>query len=249
MAEQRKTVIGGRVLITRPEPSASLTAEKLANLGFSPVSLPVSRTVALEFSMLAFSIKNQSFDALAVTSSNTFRHVSDAQLEPLKTLPLFAVGEGTARAAQEAGFHTVIEGGGDAVRLAAKMAEHLSKGAEVLYLAGRVRQPIFEHRVSEAGLNMAVCDVYDVEAIDYSANEIKATLDKGPFVAVLLYSAVAAKLFVEMTQRIDIKFDTKAPFLCISERVAGCLPDDWRERALIADHPDEKGIFRLFSKL
>jgi len=244
LAEQRKTVIGGRVLITRPEPSASVTAAKLVDLGFSPVSLPVSRTIALEFS-----IKNQSFEALAVTSANAFRHVPEAQLQPLKTLPLFAVGEGTARAAQQAGFQTVIEGGGDAVRLAAKMAEVLPKGAEVLYLAGRVRQPVFEHRVSETGLTMTVRDVYDIETIDYSVNEIKARLDKGPFVAVLLYSAVAAKLFVELMQKADAQFDVKTRFLCISERVAGCLPKEWSAQALIADHPDESGIFRLFSKL
>lgn len=244
MAEERKAVLGGRVLITRPEPSASLTAAKLADLGFSPVSLPVNRTVALEFSL-----KNQSFDALAVTSANAFRHVPNEQLQPLKTLPLFAVGEGTARAAREAGFRTVIEGGGDAVRLAAKMAEVLPKGAEVLYLAGRVRQPIFEHQVSKTGLTMTVRDVYDIATIDYSVNEIKATLAKGPFVAVLLYSAVAAKLFVELMQKTDAQFDEKTRFLSISERVADCLPEEWRAQTLIADHPDESGIFRLFSKL
>lgn len=244
MAEQRKTMIGGRVLITRPEPSASMTAAKLADFGFSPVSLPVSRTVALEFS-----IKNHPFDALAVTSANAFRHVPKEQLQPLKILPLFAVGEGTARAAQEAGFRTVIEGGGDAVRLAAKMTEVLSKGAEVLYLAGRVRQPLFEHKVSKTGLNMTVHDVYDIETIDYSVNEIKAALDNGPFVAVLLYSAVAAKLFVELMQKADAEFDLKTRFLCISERVADCLPEEWRVQKLVADHPDESGVFRLFSKL
>ncbi|MDH7790404.1 uroporphyrinogen-III synthase [Ochrobactrum sp. AN78] len=244
MAEQRKTMTGGRVLITRPEPSASLTAAKLADLGFSPVSLPVSRTVALEFS-----IKNQLFDALVVTSANAFRHVPNEQLQPLKTLPLFAVGEGTARAAQEAGFRTVIEGGGDAVRLAAKMAEVLPKGAEVLYLAGRVRQPVFEHQVSKTDLTMIVRDVYGIETIDYSVNEIKTALDKGPFVAVLVYSAVAAKLFVELMQKAGAQFDVKTRFLCISGRVADCLPEEWRAQALIADHPDESGIFRLFSKL
>ncbi|KAB0572163.1 uroporphyrinogen-III synthase [Brucella pituitosa] len=244
MAEERKAVLGGRVLITRPEPSASLTAAKLADLGFSPVSLPVSHTVALQFS-----IRNQSFDALAVTSANAFRHVPNKQLQPLKTLPLFAVGEGTARAAREAGFRTVIEGGGDAVRLAAGMAEYLPKSARVLYLAGRVRQPVFEHQVSKTGFTMTVRDVYDIATIDYSVNEIKATLAKGPFVAVLLYSAVAAKLFVELMQKTDAQFDEKTRFLSISERVADCLPEEWRAQALIADHPDESGIFRLFSKL
>lgn len=244
MAEANTLEIGSRVLITRPEPSASLTAAKLVDLGFSPVSLPVSRTVALEFH-----ISNQSFDALAVTSANAFRHVRDEKLASFKALPLFAVGEGTARAAKIAGFERVIEGGGDAVRLAAKLAEYLPEGAQILYLAGRERQPIFEQQVLRAKLNIQVCDVYDVEAIDYSANEIRAVFSEGPFVAVLLYSAVAATLFVEMMQKAGIEFDAKTRLLCMSERVARALPEIWKAQVLIADHPDESGIFRLFSKL
>lgn len=244
MAQANKPAMVARVLITRPEPSASLTAAKLVDLGFSPVSMPLSRTIALEFN-----IKNQSFDALAVTSVNAFRHIADERLESLKMLPLFAVGEGTARAAKIAGFQQVIEGGGDAVRLVATIAGHLPEGAQILYLAGRVRQPIFEERVLQAGLQMKVCDVYDVEAIDYSANEIRAVFSEGPFVAVLLYSAVAATFLIETMRKSEMQFDAKTKVLCISDRVAQALPAQWRAQALVADHPDENGIFRLFSKL
>lgn len=244
MAAEHKTGTCGPVLITRPEPSASVTAAKLAALGFSPVLMPLSRTVALEFSAA-----NQSFDALAVTSANAFRHVQDDFLRLYKSLPLFAVGEGTARAARAAGFDQVIEGGGDAVRLAACLAEHLPKGARVLYLAGRIRQPIFEERVLQAGLKMQVCDVYDVEQIGYSDDEIRALLPKSPFVAVLLYSGVAALYLARMMPQIEAGFGPDTQFLCISGRVAEQLPEKWKAQKRIADHPDEKGIFRLFSKL
>ena len=244
MATEHKTGTRGPVLITRPEPSASVTAAKLAALGFSPVLVPLSRTVALEFSAV-----NEPFDALAVTSANAFRHVQDEFLKPYKALPLFAVGEGTARAARYAGFQQVIEGGGDAVRLASCMAERLSEGAKVLYLAGRIRQPIFEERVLQAGLKMQVRDVYDVERIDYSDDEIRALLPKSPFVAVLLYSGVAAQYLARMMPQIEAAFGPDTRFLCISGRVVEQLPERWKAQALNADHPDEQGIFRLFSKL
>lgn len=243
MAEHN-AVTRGPVLITRPEPSASVTAAKLAALGYSPVSLPLSRTVSLEFS-----IANQSFDALAVTSANAFRHVQDELLQPYKLLPLFAVGEGTARAAIAAGFDQVIEGGGDAVRLASRMAENLPAGAQVLYLAGRIRQPVFEERVLQARLTMHVCDVYDIEQIDYSDDEIRVVLPKSPFVAVLVYSGVAAQRFTRIMPQIEAALGSDTRFLCISGRVAEQLPETWKAQALIADHPDERGVFRLFSKL
>jgi len=244
LAAEHKTGTRGPVLITRPEPSASVTAAKLIALGLSPVLLPLSRTVALKFS-----VGNQHFDALAVTSANAFRHTQDGLLERYKALPLFAVGEGTARAASDAGFETVIEGGGDAVRLASCMAEHLPEGAKVLYLAGRIRQPIFEERVLQAGLKMQVCDVYDVERIGYSDDEIRSLLPKSPFVAVLLYSGVAAQYLARMMPQIEAAFGPDTRFLCISGRVAEQLPERWKAHALTADHPDEQGIFRLFSKL
>lgn len=244
MAAEYKTGTRGPVLITRPEPSASVTASKLAALGFSPVLMPLSRTVTLEFS-----VGNQTFDALTVTSANVFRHVSDEFLKPYKALPLFAVGEGTARAARDVGFEKVIEGGGDAVRLASCMAEHLPEDAKVLYLAGRIRQPIFEERVLQAGLKMQVCDVYDIEQIDYSDDEIRALLPKSLFVAVMVYSGVAAQYFARIMPQIEAAFGSDTRFLCISGRVAEQLPETCKVQALIANHPDEQGIFRLFSKL
>lgn len=230
--------------MTRPEPAGAQTAQRLVQAGFSPVLFPVSRTMALEFDM-----PDTAFDALAITSANAFRHIAPQRLVPFTALPLFAVGEGTARAACKAGFAQVIEGGGDAVRLASTMARSLPEGAKVLYLAGRVRQPIFEERITEVGLNMTVRDVYDAQPIDHSTDEIRTIAGKGPFVAVLLYSGLAAKAFVEAMRLIEPPFNAQTRFLCISSRVAEKLPPQWRRQALVADHPDEEGVFRLFSKL
>lgn len=235
-------IAGKRVLVTRPEPAASLTAAKLSDAGFEPVLLPLSRTVPL-----SFSLPDAHFDALAVTSANAFRHAAHAL--PQRDTLLFAVGEGTARAAREAGFTEVVDGGGDAVRLAETMRKALPQGARVLYLAGRVRQPIFEERVAAAGLDMTVCDVYDIETIDYSPSELQRLLGMQPLAAVLLYSGVAAEAFVAAIGRIDPPFNDKTRFLCISTRVAEKLPSTWQRHALVAEHPDETGLFRLFPKL
>ncbi|URQ74958.1 MAG: uroporphyrinogen-III synthase [Candidatus Ochrobactrum gambitense] len=234
---------GKRVLVTRPEPAASLTAAKLTDAGFEPVLLPLSRTVSMAFTTLP----DTRFDALTVTSANAFRHAGHAL--PNRDMPLFAVGEGTARAACEAGFTEVVDGGGDAVRLAETMRRTLPQGARILYLAGRVRQPIFEERVSAAGLDMTVCDVYDIETIDYPRDELQRILGTQPLAAVMLYSGVAAEKFVEAMVGIAPPFNEKTRFLCISARVAAKLPTAWQANALVAEQPDEKGLFRLFSKL
>ncbi len=233
-----------RVLVTRPEPAAAQTAARLRDAGFQPVLLPLSRTVGL-----SFAIPDETFDALTITSANAFRHVAPERLRPYRTMPLFAVGEGTAKAAQEAGFSHVIDGGGDAVRLAGTLRQALPQNARVLYLAGRVRQPVFEDQMAATGLTMSVCDVYDTELVAYGPNALSRILGHAPFVAVMLYSGVAAASFVKAMHSIEPPIDEKTRFLCISGRVAAKLPPMWQQQALVSDHPDENGLFRLFSKL
>lgn len=143
----------------------------------------------------------------------------------------------------------MIDGGGDAVRLAAAMRCDLPQQSRVLYLAGRVRQPVFEDEMRAAKLDMRVVDVYDTETVSYATAALLDVLHGAPFVAVMLYSGVAATSFVEAMREITPPFDEKTRFLCISARVADCLPPIWRANALVADHPDEAGLFRLFAKL
>lgn len=236
--------VARRVLVTRPEPAASQTAVRLTEAGFKPVSLPLTRTVALPFSL-----PEMRFDALTVTSANAFRHLGSEMLQACLDLPLFAVGEGTADAARRAGFLDVTEGGGDAVRLAETIRHALPQDARLLYLAGHVRQPIFEERIKEAGLDMIVREVYDIEMIDYEALQIAHSLGGAVFAAVLLYSGVAAERLIDAMGLITPPFDEQTRFLCISGRVAEKLPAKWRLKALVADHPDENGLFRLLDKV
>lgn len=244
MAGRKQDTSLGRVLVTRPQPAGSETAARLVSRGYEPVLLPLSRTVALPSAF-----PDGPFAALTVTSANAFRHIDMERMKPFRELPLFAVGQGTAQAARKAGFGQVIDGGGDAVRLAATMQRELPEQARVLYLAGRVRQPVFEDQMKAAKLDMHVVDVYDTETIPYTSAALRNALGDTPFAAVMLYSGVAAASFVDAMHEVEPPFDEKTRFLCISARVADRLPPVWRANALVADHPDEEGLFRLFAKL
>ncbi|MFQ0814306.1 uroporphyrinogen-III synthase [Brucella anthropi] len=244
MAGRTQTASHSRVLVTRPQPAGTRTAAKLASRGYEPVLLPLSRTVAL-----SFAVPDGPFAALTVTSANALHHIDMQCLKLFLDLPLFAVGQGTAEAARKAGFGQVIDGGGDAVRLAATLRRDVPGQARILYLAGRVRQPVFEDEMRALKRDMCVVDVYDTEMIPYTAAALQDVLHGAPFVAVMFYSGVAAAGFVEAMREIEPPFDEKTRFLCISGRVADRLPPIWRANALVADHPDEDGLFRLFAKL
>ncbi|TIW37543.1 MAG: uroporphyrinogen-III synthase, partial [Mesorhizobium sp.] len=85
-----------RVLVTRPEPGASRTAQRLLDQGFQPILLPLTETVALPVD--ADGVANNAV-AVAVTSANAVRHAPKEIIAALAGLPCHAVGKRTAEAA------------------------------------------------------------------------------------------------------------------------------------------------------
>lgn len=99
------------VLVTRAEPGASRTVERLRERGYTPVNAATAhiehRRRAVELSGVA---------ALAFTSPNGV----DAFMRnsARRDLPVFAVGPATAAAARAAGFAQVTSADGDGAALA-----------------------------------------------------------------------------------------------------------------------------------
>ena len=94
-----------RLLVTRPEPGASILAEELRELGHEPILQPL-----LEFRALNFDpAKLRAAQALIITSGNCLRALEDMRLfAHLADVPLYCVGEETARRAQATGFKELL---------------------------------------------------------------------------------------------------------------------------------------------
>jgi len=105
-----------RVWITRAEPGASATAERVAALGHRPVVAPLLRIEPVETPQVDL----RGVAALAFTSANGVRAFAAA--EPSRSLKVFAVGAGTAAAAKAAGFRQVLSADGDVAALAQRIA-------------------------------------------------------------------------------------------------------------------------------
>ena len=100
------------LLVLRPEPGASATAERARKLGLDPVLLPLFEVEPIEWA----APDPSTFDALLLTSANTIR-MGGNQLERLRGLPVHAVGQATADAAHEAGFDVATSGDAGIERL------------------------------------------------------------------------------------------------------------------------------------
>ncbi len=103
---------GRRVWVTRAQPGAAATAERLRALNFDPLVLPLLEVRPVKDSHLDLT----GVGALAFTSANGV--AAFAARSPVRDLPAFAVGAATARAAWGAGFAHVISAEGDVGALA-----------------------------------------------------------------------------------------------------------------------------------
>lgn len=114
---RRKLGAPPRVLwVTRAEPGAAATAQRLKAMGLTPVVAPLLEVRALD----AAPIDLAEVCAIAFTSANAV--AAFAERCPRRDLRVFAVGDATAEAARARRFERVLSAQGDVKALAAALA-------------------------------------------------------------------------------------------------------------------------------
>lgn len=169
-----------RLLVTRPLPAGAATAERLQALGHQVTLAPLMATEAM-----AWSLPDPLPEAVMLTSAFAARLANNATV---MQLPTFAVGGATARAAHEAGFTDVHEGGGTAQAL---LDGAVAAGvASLLHLAGEDLTPV----LVPAGVKIITRTVYRARLLPLAAVPV---LDW-----VLLYSPRSAAHFAAEADRL-----------------------------------------------
>ena len=229
-----------RVLVVRPEPGATATAESLRQAGYEPVLLPLTEIRAVSPEP---ALPRGRFDAVAVTSVNALRHMPARMLDALHEVPLHAVGEVTALAAQEAGFACVEASGGDAAALTRLVVERLPAGGRVAYPCGRVRRSTLEAGLAAAGIELVAIEVYDTVAIAPENDVVARLAAAGCVDAVLIHSAESAAALVRLRSDADAsRLVGGARHAAISARAAEPLDAAGMGPILVADEPTEAAL-------
>lgn len=209
-----------KLLILRPEPGASETAERARALGLETVVAPL---FAIE-AVAGPPVEEGRFDAVLLTSANGARHAPAG----LTDLPCFAVGERTAAAARAAGFAKVRTGPCDGMAAAAMMAAEGVNRA--LHLCGRDHLP-----VAAAGVAIERRIVYSAEPISFEPIE-------GPAVA-MIHSARAGGLFARLAGNRGA-----IVLAAISPAAAEAAGEGWAAKA-VAGAPRDQALLELAAKL
>ena len=215
-----------RLFVLRPEPAAHRTIERALELGLDAIAVPIFKLEAVEWS----APPPDEFDGLLLTSANAV-NMGGHQLERLRNLPVHAVGEATAVAAEFAGFGVASVGKAGVDELLAS----IDPGTRLLHLCGedrrppdRPRQPI--HRLT----------VYRARAIDRpgSLGELRGQV-------AALHSPRAGTRLAEL---IDEQTRATIRVAAISQAAADAAGSGWAEVG-IATAPTDPALLALARRL
>ncbi|NNC73614.1 MAG: uroporphyrinogen-III synthase [Sphingomonadaceae bacterium] len=220
-----------RLIVLRPEPGASATAERAISAGWDAVTAPLFTIVRRGWSPP----DPAGFDALMVTSSNAMRH-GGAALARYRDLPLYAVGEASADAARGAGIGDIRTNGPDVAALADSL--RADGRHSVLHLAGEDVRAF-----DERGLAVTRVAVYAAEPAE--PDGLSGALAE-PAIA-LLHSPRAAARFAEYCDGHAIDRAAIA-IAAISPAALHEAGGGWRS-AVVAEKPGDAALLDAAAKL
>lgn len=205
-----------RVLITRPRQDSDLLARTLLVGGVQSLIEPLLEIHHLETSAIDLS----HIQGLLVTSANGVRAFAAAST--VRDLAIWAVGEGSARAARDAGFGTVRHASGDVKALAALVCEQASKNdGALLHVAGTRLAGDLGALVETAGFTYRRVVLYEALASQTFSDQARGALRQGNVDGVLLYSPRTATTFLKLIEHHQMQ-GTLYPItaFCLSQAVA-----------------------------
>jgi uroporphyrinogen-III synthase len=175
-----------RIWITRTQPGADATAERVRAMGHEAIIAPLLAVHRVE----NVEINLKGVAALAFTSANGVRAFAEQCGE--RELRVFAVGAATAQAARAAGFHTVLSADGDVEALAEGIAARRSqmRGA-VLHPGAAEPAGDLAGALEKHGVEARRAILYETGPVQLSEAEAQMLVRAD---AALLHSPRAAKV-------------------------------------------------------
>ncbi|WP_176082534.1 uroporphyrinogen-III synthase [Martelella sp. HB161492] len=240
-----------RVLLTRPERRAQPSLARLEAAGHAAENIAL--TYPQHDPAAVCAALDTDFTALAVTSSEAVQALVLAEVNrDILSRPLFAVGDTTAAAAGQAGFHRIISGPGDGLGLAETVIASglvARDGPALLYLAGEPHAKTFEAALAQAGLQTTTVIAYRMMPVDFGGQDRAALLDGFAPDAIAFYSQATAERFFSVFGSEIAQPDRQSMiFACLSAQIAAAIPKDLPNRVLVAETKQETALFALLAE-
>lgn len=236
-----------RLLVTRPEPDARALRAQLIAQGHEVLVEPL---ITIRFDN-ADPIDVEGVQALIATSRNGLRALaSTPAIEQARSLPLFAVGPGTAATAKALGFQNVIKGPGTGQELVSFIIAHADvNGGPLLHLAGDVLAFDFSSELTRLGYHVLRPIVYETEPATRFSGSIATRIANGYIEGVILLSPRTAAIFAKLIREHELLAPARQmTYFCISEATAEQLKAIAPLKVEIAGAPNLQEVLALTAR-
>jgi uroporphyrinogen-III synthase len=211
-----------KLLLLRPEPGLSQSAERAATIGLDVLVRPLFRIEPVRWD----APDPRAYDALLLTSANAV-HQAGPALNAFRALPVYAVGAATAEAAQRAHFGVAGIGSSDIVELLTRTPASL----RLLHLAGEHRREVETAHIIDR------ITVYRSAAID----------DPGlPCLDGLVAAVHSPRAGTRLAELAPDR--ARTAIAAISKAAADACGPGW-ERVEVAEKPDDQSLLAVAAML
>ena len=234
-----------RILITRPRDDARQPADLLAAQGYEILIEPM-----LSIHLAARGdLDLEQVQALLLTSANGARAL--AANTTARAIPVYAVGEATARQARSLGFTKVVSAAGDLGSLASLVARDLVPGdGPLVHIAGSHVAGDLAAELAPRKFTIRREILYEAREAQQLGDACRAALKAGTIDAVLLYSPRTARIFADLVAAAGVgQACRNIVALCLSAAVAEAAGSlTWR-RIAVAARPEQAALLKLIADL
>jgi uroporphyrinogen-III synthase len=182
-------------LLTRPREDSVALARALAERGIDVMVEPLLDIVALD----GVAVDTAGVQGIVGTSANGIRAL--ARVVADRSMPLFAVGDASARVARELGYTTVESAGGDVDTLAELVAARTPPSAgALLHAAGTVVAGDLAGRLGSKGFEVRRVVLYEARTATALSPALGEALAAGAIDLALFFSPRTAATFATLVR-------------------------------------------------
>lgn len=231
-----------RALVSRPREDADRLANPLRAMGVEVLNEPLLVIVPTA----GPDVDLTGIQALLFTSANGVRALATAL--DRRDLPVFAVGDQTARVAREVGFKTVNSAGGDVEALARLVAAALDpQDGTLLHAAGAVQAGDLSGALEAKGFSVRIARLYDARPTAALSEALQGRLRRGEIDVAFFYSPRTARIFVGHVRAAGLTGHLAGMTgYALSPAVARVLEPVLPGRVRVATQPTQDALLDLF---
>lgn len=205
-------------LVTRPREDSEGVARELAARGIDVVIEPLLDIVPVDAD-----VNTEGVQGILATSANGVRAL--ARVLPDRTLPVWAVGDASARTARNLGYTQVESAGGDVDTLAALVTARCAPEAGAfLHAAGTITAGDLSGRLGQAGFAVRRVVLYEAKTATDLSSSLADALSRQSVQVALFFSPRTAATFATLVRAANLADTTgRITAYALSPAVAGEL--------------------------